>query len=51
MFFKFKILADFKTFLLSEANKSTIGKLVIWSAFGCKGIFDFVSDLFLQKDW
>jgi hypothetical protein len=46
MFLKFKILVDLETFLLGEANKFTICKLVIWNGFGCKGIFNFVSDFF-----
>jgi len=46
MFLKLKILADLKTFFLGEANKFTIGKLVIWNGFRCKGIFDFVANFF-----
>ena len=46
VFLEFEILADLKTFFFGEAHKYIVRKLVIWYGFGCKGIFDFVSDLF-----
>jgi hypothetical protein len=46
VFLEFEVLTDLKTFFLGEAHKFTVCKLVIWYGFGCKGIFDFVSDLF-----
>jgi len=46
VFLEFEVLVHLKTFFLCEAHKFTICELVIWDGFGCKGILDFVSDLF-----